>query len=127
LRSPLHFERRDQPLLTRRLFVLRLLQSFRLAAVLVVGALAAGTVGYRFVAHLAWIDAIHQSSMIMTGMGPVNVMPSDAAKLFSSGYALLCAVVFVFSASIVTAPLIHRLLHRFHLESDPSDRGRRDT
>jgi hypothetical protein len=114
----LRFEGRNQPLLSRGRFLLRLARSLRAAAAIVAVALLVGVLGYRFVAGLAWVDAIHQSAMILTGMGPVNPMTSDGAKLFSSGYALLSAVVFVLSASIVTAPLIHRLLHRFHLQTD---------
>ena len=57
--------------------------------------------------------------MILGGMGPVAEMKSDAAKLFSSAYALFCGLVFIGIVAVTLAPVLHRILHRFHLdESD---------
>ena len=75
-----------------------------------------GTVGYHLIAHLGWIDAILNAAMILTGMGPVAVLTSDAAKLFAAAYALFSGVVFLTMTGIALAPVIHRGLHKFHAE-----------
>ena len=85
---------------------------------LIVGSLAIGAVGYRMLAHLSWVDALLNASMILTGMGPVDPMPTAGAKLFASAYALFSGVAFLTSVGVLLAPVVHRLLHRFHLEMD---------
>ncbi|PYS93436.1 MAG: hypothetical protein DMF50_13525 [Acidobacteria bacterium] len=54
--------------------------------------------------------------MILTGMGPVDPMITTSAKLFASFYALFSGVAFITTMGILLAPLVHRFLHRFHLE-----------
>ena len=88
-----------------------------LAFGIVFAALAAGVLGYHAIGHLGWIDAILNASMILTGMGPVDPMKTAAAKLFASAYALFSGVVFLSAVGIVLAPVFHRILHKFHLES----------
>jgi hypothetical protein len=47
-------------------------------------------------------DAIYQSSMIMTGMGPVKELTTPKAKIFTSIYAIfsigivISAIIFIF-------------------------------
>jgi hypothetical protein len=54
--------------------------------------------------------------MMLTGMGPVGALNSDAAKLFASAYALFSGLVFIAATGILLAPIIHWVLHRFHIE-----------
>jgi hypothetical protein len=109
------FEHRTAPLLPFRVFLRRLLRRAALVAVLVGASLGAGVLGYHRLAGLPWIDALLNASMILSGMGPVNELHSDAAKLFASVYALFSGVVFITSIGVVGAPIFHRFLHKFHL------------
>lgn len=52
--------------------------------------------------------------MLLGGMGPVDPPKTDAGKLFAGIYALYAGLVFVVTAAMIFAPLLHRLLHRFH-------------
>jgi hypothetical protein len=79
-------------------------------------SLGLGTLGYHFVAGFTWVDALLNAAMILTGMGPVNTLNSDAAKLFATAYALFSGVVFITATGIVLAPIFHWVLHRFHIE-----------
>jgi hypothetical protein len=56
--------------------------------------------------------------MILGGMGPVDPMHTVTGKLFASGYALFWGVLFIGVMGLVLAPFAHRLLNRFHDESD---------
>jgi hypothetical protein len=80
-------------------------------------ALGIGTVGYHVVARLDWIDAFLNAAMILTGMGPVDPMPDDAAKLFASIYALVAGAVYPAITAIVLYPFLHRMLKALHLEA----------
>ena len=100
----------------RRPFYHRFLLALALSAILIGFSLGLGILGYHFVAGLNWVDALLNAAMILTGMGPVNTLNSDAAKLFASAYALFSGLVFITATGILLAPIFHRVLHRFHIE-----------
>jgi hypothetical protein len=116
-------ERRLRAIPSRAAFMRRVGRSTAISTALIAGSLGVGVLGYHFTAHLAWIDAFLNASMILTGMGPVSPLETDGAKIFASLYALFSGVIFIASAGLVVAPLAHRFLHRFHveLESDQND------
>ena len=109
------YEHRRQRPIPLPHFLLRLLKSVGLSAGLIGVALFAGVYGYHTLEGLSWTDAFLNASMILGGMGPVGELHSDAAKVFASIYALFSGVVFIGLAGVLLAPLMHRLMHRFHL------------
>jgi hypothetical protein len=114
----LSYESRGEPLLTRAQFAGRLAASLATAALLIAASLAAGMVGYRASEGMPWLDAFLNASMILGGMGPVDVMKTDAGKLFAGCYALYSGLALVLTTGLILAPILHRLMHRFHLEDD---------
>jgi hypothetical protein len=54
--------------------------------------------------------------MILTGMGPVAILSTVAAKTFAIAYSIYSGVAFLSAVGLIFAPLIHRLLHKIHLE-----------
>jgi TM2 domain-containing membrane protein YozV len=89
-------------------------QSVAWAALLILSWLGLGVLGYHHFLRLRWVDALVNASMIMSGMGPVDPMQTDSAKVFASIYAVLSGVVFLSTFAIVATPLAHRILHVFH-------------
>jgi hypothetical protein len=112
----MQFEHHSQPLLHMRGFVLRVLTFIGYALLIIVFALAVGILGYHFFVGLGWLDAFLNASMILSGMGPVDVISADGGKWFASFYALLSGLVFAVTTGIIIAPIIHRVMHRLHLE-----------
>jgi cytochrome c biogenesis protein CcdA len=112
------FESRQEPILPTRIFIRRLLACLGLALVIMTGALSIGVAGYHFIAELPWIDALLNAAMILTGMGPVDVLRSNAAKVFASLYALFSGVVFISLMGLLLSPIAHRVLHKFHLSDE---------
>jgi hypothetical protein len=110
------YEHRTQPLLPRDLFLLRMLRHGLLALCLVFVSLGIGVVGYRVTEGMPWLDALLNASMILGGMGPVDVLHKATGKLFASAYALFSGVAFLVTVGILVAPLAHRLFHHLHLE-----------
>lgn len=86
--------------------------------IIVVVSLFIGISGYMHFFGLNWIDALLNASMILTGMGPVAIAQTDGAKLFASFYAIYSGVAFLTSVAVLFAPIIHRFLHRFHLDTE---------
>jgi hypothetical protein len=110
------YEHRKQPLLSTAKFLKRVGRHW-LAGFGVLGfGLGGGVVGYHYIAGLSWIDSLLNASMILGGMGPVDSLKTDAAKIFASLYALFSGLAFVGIVSVMLAPFVHRLLHRVHAE-----------
>lgn len=119
------FEHHREPLLTRQAYARRLLRSMTAFSLLIAASLGIGIVGYHTLGHLSWVDATLNASMILTGMGPVSQLPSAGAKLFASAYALFSAVIFLVACGVGLAPVMHRFLHRFHLDVEDAPSSRR--
>jgi hypothetical protein len=110
------FEHRSEPLLPHPAFVVRVVRSAFMGALVVAGSLGVGMAGYHGFERLSWLDAFLNAAMLLGGMGPVESPKTEGGKLFAGLYALYCGLVVLVVAGIVLAPVAHRILHRFHLE-----------
>src|SRR2546422_8743234 len=117
------FEHRTSPLLPRKAFYQRVAWSFVLALVLAVFALGIGMAGYHFFESLPWLDAFVNAAMILSGMGPLAPLNTAAGKIFGGCYALFSGLAFITVSGILTAPIAHRLLHKFHLATQEKKQG----
>lgn len=115
------YERYDQPVLSRGAFVVRVLRHAALAGLLLLGSLGIGVLGYMALGHLGFVDAFMNAAMILGGMGPVDVLPTDAAKVFAGSYAIYSGVFFLVIAGLILAPFLHRVLHLLNLDTDDVD------
>jgi hypothetical protein len=111
------FEHRSTPLLPRRQFYQRLARCIALSLAVVVAALGVGMTGYHILEKMSWVDAFVNAAMILSGMGPVGSLNTDAGKIFAGCYALFSGLAFVTTIGIIFTPLFHRFLHKFHLET----------
>ncbi len=107
------FEKRHQPLLTLPFFIRRILRHILTGIILIAISLAAGMVGYHHYENMNWTDAYVNAAMILSGMGPVSTLETDAGKIFAGTYALFSGVVFLIVIAIIFVPLIHRFFHGF--------------
>jgi hypothetical protein len=98
-------------------FLRRLLRHFGIAVLILAVSLGIGVVGYHTLGRLGWVDSLLNASMILGGMGPVNSLTDNAAKIFASVYALFSGVLFLVAAGVLVAPVAHRFLHYFHMDS----------
>jgi hypothetical protein len=102
--------------LTLAQFLRRVGRHGLVASAAVIVALGIGVLGYHAIAGLPWVDSLLNASMILGGMGPVDPLHTDGAKIFASFYALFSGLMFIGIASVLLAPFLHRLLHRIHYE-----------
>ena len=107
---------RRQPLLAPSAFLRRLLSHLAAALVLLGGSLAIGMAGYVRFEGLSALDAFLDTAMLLGGMGPVHLPKTDAGKLFAGCFALYAGLVFIATAALALGPVVHRVLHRFHLD-----------
>jgi hypothetical protein len=122
-RALVNFENLHAPLLPRRQFYRRVAHTTLAGLGLVAVALALGMAGYRATEHMSWVDAFVNASMILSGMGPVGTLQTNAGKIFAGCYALFSGLAFITLVGVVLAPFIHRAFHRFHLADDKAAKG----
>ena len=116
----LRFERRHERLAPLSVFAKRVAASIVIALGLIAAALAIGISGYHWLAGFNWTDSLLEASMILGGMGPVNQLPTDSAKIFASLYALFSGLMFIGIMGVVLSPIVHRFLHKFHIDEKGS-------
>lgn len=111
------FEHAKKPLLDIKTFRQRQFQFFMYAVALIIISLIIGMIGYRYIGAMDWVSAFYNASLILAGMGPANELTTNGAKIFGGIYSLFSGVIFLSTVAVMFAPLVHRFLHRIHLES----------
>lgn len=109
------YENRKQKLAPMATFYQRVLKHIFLAVIVLFICLIIGLFGYHYTANIPWLDALHNASMILSGMGPVVEIKTISGKWFSSFYALFSGIVFITNIGIILAPAMHRIFHRLHI------------
>lgn len=111
------FENKSQPLLPRMDFLRRMCRCLLWSTAIVAAALCVGMCGYHHFEKMNWVDSFANAAMILSGMGPLSNLQTNAGKIFAGTYALFSGLVFLTAIGILAAPIAHRALHKFHTES----------
>jgi hypothetical protein len=85
------------------------------------GTLLMGMLIYHKVEGLPWSDSFLNAAMLLGGMGPVDRLQTTEGKWLAGGYALFAGLVFIVLAGVMIAPVIHSVLHHFHMESEAGE------
>lgn len=115
------YENKHQPVAPLSVFYKRMFKSLFAATIILSACLLIGVLGYHYIAHIAWIDAVHNASMILSGMGPVADIKNAWGKIFSSAYALFSGVAFITNVGFLLAPAAHRFFHKLHVDEKDVD------
>lgn len=116
-RSPL-----DGRLASRAVFAARVWINALWALGVVAVSLAVGMAGYMSFGNMGPAQGFANAAMILSGMGPLDKLETAGGQVFEGIYALVCGLVFFAVAGLVLAPMLHRLLHRFHLEDTSGEK-----
>lgn len=116
-------EHHKENLIGKKEFFGRQIKYIGFSMIILVCSLGIGTAGYHIYGKLPLMDSFLNASMILTGMGPVDHLDSDGAKLFASLYALFSGVAFLSFVGVLFAPVYHRFLHRFHLNIEEDNKA----
>ncbi len=111
------FEHVSMPLLDTDVFIRRQFKFTIIAFSFLALCLLIGMAGYHMFAGLNWVHSYHNATMILSGMGEIDDMPTNAARIFSGSYALFSGVVFLSTIAVLFSPVVHRFLHLMHVEN----------
>jgi uncharacterized membrane protein len=115
------FEHHSKKLLPRKEYFHRIARHATLGILVIIVALGLGMIGYHSFEKLPWVDAFVNAAMILSGMGPVATLQTDGGKIFAGCYALFSGIALIAVLGIIFAPVVHRFLHKFHLEDKELD------
>jgi hypothetical protein len=115
------FEHRQQPVIPARRFAARLGRAVLIYLGLAVIGMVIGMAGYGLTEGMSATDAFVNAAMILSGMGPVAELKTEAGKIFAGFYALFSGLFVVIATGFVLAPVLHRVLHSFHVEQGTRD------
>lgn len=104
-------------MITGHVFVRRMLRAIGLWLVIVGVGLVIGIAGYAGFEGLSLTDAYLNAAMILSGMGPAVELKTTGGKVFAGTYAIFSGLLIIIATGFVLAPIFHRVLHKFHLES----------
>src|SRR5450756_276623 len=110
------YEHHTEPLLPRRQFLRRLGRHSEIAITILLVSLTLGTLGFHWLAPQGWLDGFLNAAMLLGGMGPVGSFEQPIGKVFAGLFALYAGIVFLGASVVLLAPIVHRILHKLHLE-----------
>lgn len=107
------FEKRHEPVIQRVAFIKRMVRNLLMGFAIIIFSLMMGMLGYLYFEKMSLVDAFVNAAMILSGMGAVSSLKTEAGKIFVGLYALFSGVIFLAVIAIIFAPIIHRFLHKF--------------
>jgi hypothetical protein len=99
------------------LFIIKLSRNIVVGLLIILLSLGLGMLGYHHFEKMTWIDAYVNAAMILSGMGPVSQLETEAGKIFAGTYALFSGIIFLVVIAVIFAPVIYRVFHKFHIEA----------
>ena len=98
------------------IFVRRFLRNLVIGSAVMLFSLGLGMIGYSHFEKMNWVDAYINASMILSGMGPVDVLHTEGGKLFAGTYALFSGIIFLVVIAVIIAPVFHRFMQKFQIK-----------
>lgn len=98
------------------LFIKKVIRNLVIGLFIILISLSIGMAGYHYFEGMSLIDSYVNAAMILSGMGPVSPLKTEGGKIFAGSYALFSGIIFLFVIALVLAPLVHRFLHKLHME-----------
>ena len=112
------YEARVHPLIPRERFARRVLLHFAAALAVLSVSLAMGMVGYEYFETCRGAMHFSTPQCSSAAWGQSTPQKPTVARCSLVFMRSMLGLVFLAAAGLVLAPILHRLLHRFHWEQD---------
>lgn len=89
-----------------------------LAAILIVGSLAVGMLGFHLAAGYDLVESFSQAALLLGGEGPSGAYPNNPSRIFAGVYALYSGLAYIVVTALLLAPVFGHVLRKHHLETD---------
>ncbi|MBI1621750.1 hypothetical protein [Aquamicrobium zhengzhouense] len=78
----------------------------------------AGSAGFALIEGYSFDEAILSAAHILAGLGLIQFPETYAGRLFAAMFGLYANLFFLAAFSVIFAPIVHRILHKLHLDTD---------
>lgn len=95
--------------------VLRMFKFLSIGFAIIIFSILLGMWGFMKFEHMAWIDALVNSCMLLGGMGPLASPATFGGKIFASFYSLYSGFFVLLVLAILVGPIFHKVIDYFHL------------
>ncbi|MFW8564653.1 two pore domain potassium channel family protein [Orrella sp. 11846] len=115
------YESKFHNLLSRKKFTIRILKHIAWALLVILLVLCLGVLGNVWFEHISFHDAVLNIALTVSGIGPFVLPQTVGGKVFFSAFSIFVGIVFTASIGMILAPVAHRVLHKFHLDTSGTD------
>lgn len=112
------YEKTSDRLISRKRFARRLAKHALYVLAILACSIAAGAVGFMVFEGHGPEQAILHAAFILSGFGLVQMPESAIGKMFAGLFGLYANLFFLAAFSVIFAPIVHRILHRLHLDEE---------
>lgn len=112
------YESKNEKIIDKKQFVLRMLWHLLAAILLIIFTLVFGAIGHIYFENIPFHDAFLNTALIVGGIGTTVLPESIAGKVFFAAYGIFVGLIFAAIVGVALAPIIHRVVHRMHLDDD---------
>lgn len=112
------YEKIKEPPINRKLFIKRMAQHIFYVLLILLLSLVIGTTGFYVFEGHGLEDAILHATFILSGFGLVSMPTTTAGRMFAGFYGLYANIFFLAGFTILFAPVIHRILHKLHIDDE---------
>lgn len=112
------YESKNDGLLSRAAFLKRLFWHVFAAFCLVIVVMLLGVLGHMVFDDITLHDALLNTAFLLGGIGTLIVPSTVSGKVFIALYGFVTSLFFVASIGLILAPIIHRVIHKFHLDDE---------
>lgn len=117
------YEHVSERLLTVERFAGRLLKHAAYVVALLALSVLAGAAGFMVFEGHGFTEALLHAMHILSGLGLMELPDRLAGRIFAAAFGLYSSLFFLAAFSVIFAPVVHRILHKLHLESDANRPG----
>lgn len=116
------YEKISDRLISTERFLWRVFKHSLYVLVILSLSIMAGAVGFVIFEGHGFEDAIFNSAHILSGFGLMEVPGTFAGRMFATGFGLYSSLFFLAAFSVIFAPVVHRILHKMHLDTDKEEK-----
>ncbi|MGU3401356.1 hypothetical protein ACLBWS_16710 [Brucellaceae bacterium D45D] len=110
------FEKISDKIISTEKFLKRLLKHALYILLFLFLSVMVGAIGFILIEEHDIKDAVLHSTHILSGLGLVQMPESYVGRIFVAIFGLYSSLFFLAAFSVIAAPIVHRILHKLHLE-----------
>ena len=112
------FEHVKKEVVSVEVFLKRLLRYVCIATAMLLFGLCPGIVGFIIFGDLELTEAFINALSLLGGLEAPYELTSHGARIFVAIYSLFIETVFFLAIATLLAPIVHRALHKMHVQTD---------